>query len=101
MGLLRRAQGALGGGQADDSGHRGEKGTPKPWETWSDSLMLQTVACWARAFRGALPMRLPPPPPRSPRCHHLPSDPGTGCSQHCVRLPGGLKPDLPRPCTRG
>lgn len=63
MGLLRRAQGALGRGQADDSGHRGEKGTPEPRETWSDSLMLLTVACWARAFRGALPMRLPPPPP--------------------------------------
>lgn len=50
MGLPQRAQRALGGGgQADDSGHRGGQGAPEPQETWSDSLMLLTVACWARA----------------------------------------------------
>lgn len=41
--------GTGGGGQADDSGHRGGQGAPEPQETWSDSLMLLTVACWARA----------------------------------------------------
>lgn len=91
----REAPGRCGGLSA-----RGVQETPEPQEPWPDSFMLLAVTCWARAFRGALPIQLPSAP-GSPRCHHLPSDCGTGCSWHRVRLPGGLKPDLLRACTRG